>query len=242
MEIINKFAQTGTKNSVTAITDHQTRGMGREKRTWHDAPGCSVMFSALFHIQEVNIACFADLTALSTCRTLNGFTGKKEIQIQYPNDIVWADQKLGGILVKNLYDDNFHYLGTAIGIGINVHYTLDGLLKFSTDYPAVSVDTVTQSCIKRQDILVQLLKSLLYLDTETDIIAVNPQAGSPYESQWKKAQSLMGRQIILMKANRKIREGKVTGTGLGKGIRIETHGENAWYSLFESDMKVRIVS
>lgn len=242
MNIIEKSAQNGKNTFMIALTDHQTQGSGRKGRTWLDRAGNSLMFSVLFHIKESSIATFADLVSLSICENLRRITENSSIQIKYPNDIVSHDKKIGGILVKNIYDEKLHYLGTNLGIGLNIHYTNEMLQKFPTDYPATSLDVCTSSFVKRQDLLIELLKGLRYLGTEAEVFEVNSKISELFDEKWRKASSMMGRKVAILKQDLPIEEGIVKDTGIGRGIELETRGGRKWFSLFDTDMKARIVN
>ncbi len=242
MNIIEKSAQNGKNTFMIALTNHQTLGAGRKGRKWLDTAGNSLMFSVLFHIKESSIATFADLVSLSICETVRRVTGNSSIKIKYPNDLVFQDEKIGGILVKNIYDEKLHYLGTNLGIGLNIHYTKGMLQKFTTDYPATSLDICTSSFVKRQNLLIELLKGLRYLGTEAEVFEVNSSTSGLFDEKWRKASSMMGRKVAILKKDIPFEEGVVTNTGIGRGIELQTAGERKWVSLFDTDMKARIVN
>lgn len=242
MNIIDKSAKEGKKAFKVVLADHQTEGVGRRGRKWVDTTNNSLMFSVLFHIKESSIATFADLVSLTICETLRRVTGNLSIKIKYPNDLVYQDKKIGGVLLRNIYDEKFHYLGTNLGIGLNIHYTNDMLEKFPTDYPATSLDVCTSSFVKRQDLLIELLKGLRYLGTEAEVFEVNSKTSGLFDEKWRQVSSMMGRKVVILKQNIPHEEGIVTDTGIAKGIELQTLNGRKWISLFDTDMKARIVN
>jgi biotin-[acetyl-CoA-carboxylase] ligase BirA-like protein len=242
MDIVELYAQKKTIKNIVVLTDHQSHGIGRTGRIWYDNCGCSIMFGLLFFIREANIALLADLVALKVCEGIRKAIKSEEIRIKYPNDITVNDKKLGGIIVKNIYDKHLHYRGTNVGIGVNVHYTKDELKKFPTDYPATSLDVYTKSFVKRQNVLTEIIGELRHLDTETDVASLNTASFSLFEKKWRSISSLMGRKIAMLKQDKLIEEGEVINIGLGKGIQLQTSKGKLWFSLFETDMKMRILS
>lgn len=242
MNIIENAAQKGNKSNMVALTDHQTLGVGRMGRKWMDNANKSLMFSVLFNIKDSSIATFADLVSLAICETVRNFTGNHSVKIKYPNDIVCNDKKIGGILVKNIYDDKLHYLGTNLGIGLNIHYTSDMLKKFATDYPATSLDICTSSFIKRQDLLIDILKALRYLGAEADVLEVNSKTSQLFNEKWRKVSSMMGRKVAILKQDIIIEEGIVINTRIGQGIEMQTIEGSKWVTLFDTDMKARILN
>lgn len=242
MKVTEKHVQERVDHTIIALADHQTQGVGRKGRKWLDRPNYSLMFSVLFRIKESSIATFADLVALTICQTLRRVSGNSSIKIKYPNDLVAHDKKIGGILVTNIYDKKLHYLGTNLGVGLNIHYTGDMLKKFPTDYPATSLDICTASYNKRQDLLIEIARDLRYLSIEVEVIEVNSKVREPYDEKWRQASSMMGRRIAILKQDKLIEEGVVTNTEIGKGIELQTLKGRMWFSLFDSDMKARIVN
>lgn len=241
MQVIDEQTRANNKKRLIALTDHQTKGIGRIGRLWLDTPQSSLMFSILMQIPQSTIATFADLVALEVAKALQKTTNAP-IQIKYPNDIVISDKKLGGILVKNIYNDKLEYLGTNIGIGLNVHYTNDMLKDFPTDYPATSLDIYTGTHTNRQDLFLQILNSLQYLDTEIKTIQINPRAKEQFDIQWRKISNMLGKKINILKQNTIVATGLVTDMSLGKGIQLNTTNGKQWYSLFATDMKARITN
>lgn len=242
MTIVEKAAQEGKKTRLVVLADHQTLGVGRKGRLWYDTPGNSLMLSVLFTIKEQSIAIFADMVSLSIYETLRSFTGKKEVKIKYPNDLVFDDRKIGGILVSNIYDKKLNYLGTNLGIGLNIHYTKDMLKNFQTDYPASSLDVCASSFNNRQKLLLELIKNLRYTATEADVLEANSETREFFNEKWRKASSMMGRKVVILKQDLPFEEGIVTDTSIGRGIELQTISGRKWVSLFDTDMKARIVN
>ena len=239
MRVIEEKAKKGEKGLSIALTDHQTSGVGRASRRWQDTSGCSLMFSALFQIPQASVAAFADLAALTICEVIIRKTGRS-IQIKYPNDIVFNDKKLGGILVKNIYDEKLNYLGTNLGIGINIHYKQESLSNFSTDYPATSLDEAADTFVKRQGLLIEIIRALRTLNTELKVILVNLKETEIYEKKWREVSSVLGRKLLILKNDKIVDQGLVMSTGIGKGVELATVEGQKWVSLFATDMKARI--
>lgn len=241
MKIVEEHARKGVKSLIIALADHQTEGAGREGRKWLDTPGSSLMFSGLFQIPQSTVAIFADMVSLAICQVLRQETKLEKIKIKYPNDLVFEDKKLGGILVKNIYDDKLNYLGTNLGVGLNTHYGLEELKTFPTDYPATSLDVCTGSFVNRQNLLLKITGALRYLNTEAQVIEANANARESFDVKWKDLSSIYGRKIAILKDDKIVDSGLVINTGIGKGVELETKKGRKWISLFETDMKARVL-
>jgi BirA family biotin operon repressor/biotin-[acetyl-CoA-carboxylase] ligase len=240
MRIVLERVMEGMSKNFLVLTDHQTEGVGREGRVWMDTPNCSLMFSVMMRIQQSGIAVFADMVMLVVAEAIERVTGVESIRIKYPNDLVIDDKKVGGLLVKNIYDENSCYLGTNIGIGINVHYEEEELKRFPTDYQATSLDAASKQTVKREEVLIEITKKLRYLPPEVEVINVNNYSLELYEKKWRKISGVLRREIMILKGDRIIERGKVVDVGLGRGVELQSGEKTRWFSLFETDMKVRL--
>lgn len=242
MRIVDEKAHMGVNNRVVVLADHQTGGIGRVGRKWIDSPKASILFSILMKIPQSSVATFADLVALSVLGSLQKVTGLSDLKIKYPNDIVFLGKKLGGILVKNVYDDKLKYLGTNIGIGLNIHYTEEMFKDLIADYAPTALDICMGSRVNRQDLLLQILEDLRYLDAEIESVEANPKARDKFDILWRNASSMLGKKINILKDDIVMVTGFVNDTALGKGIELYADNEKQWFSLFGTDMKVRVVN
>lgn len=108
----------------------QEKGRGRSGRTWQNSSGAHLMFSCAFDVflsprllPAISIVC--GIAACNALRNLLYETHRKNLNLKWPNDIMWHQQKLAGILVevtKAQSSRNTHDHHTAIiGIGINLN-------------------------------------------------------------------------------------------------------------------------
>jgi len=124
-------AIAGTRNGVW-IADEQTAGRGRGGHTWHSAPGDGLYVSILVTPQiPLARACFIPLhTGLAVQAAVLEVTGL-ELDIRWPNDLMFADHKCGGILVESAsepaplewpqnYGPALKY--AVIGVGLNLNH------------------------------------------------------------------------------------------------------------------------
>jgi BirA family biotin operon repressor/biotin-[acetyl-CoA-carboxylase] ligase len=150
-------ARSGVPHGSVYFADEQRAGRGRGDHAWHSAAGQGLYVSVLLRprlpasrLPLLPLA--AGLAAVDAVRAVTGLT----VDIRWPNDLLLADRKTGGILVEAKTE-----AGTVafavVGIGINVHQQAfdPGL-----DTPATSLGIETGRTINRGPLLVSLLKSL----------------------------------------------------------------------------------
>jgi BirA family transcriptional regulator, biotin operon repressor / biotin---[acetyl-CoA-carboxylase] ligase len=102
------------------IAEHQTAGRGRAGRSWLAAPGSALCISWSWCFEAmgkqmgalslaVGVACHRALAQL-------GVTG---LQLKWPNDLLCADGKLGGILIE-LRTESAGPVHVVVGLGLNL--------------------------------------------------------------------------------------------------------------------------
>lgn len=102
------------------LAEHQTGGRGRRGRNWVAPPGGAICLSVSWQYAELP----ADLSAISLVVGLcvvNALheAGVEGVNLKWPNDLVTANGKLGGILIE-MRAEAGGPVHVVIGIGLNV--------------------------------------------------------------------------------------------------------------------------
>lgn len=120
----NRLAREGAPEGTVIVANAQTRGRGRLGRSWVSPPGNGLYLSII-----LRPGCPPDwfprltLTAGVAVASAIQETGMRP-QLKWPNDILIAGRKVGGILIETVFDNR--QIGSAIlGIGINVNTEQD---------------------------------------------------------------------------------------------------------------------
>lgn len=118
-EIWRRIENNKIKNGCLVMADIQTKGKGTHGRIWHTDEAKNIAFS--FYI-ETNCSSerLEGLTTEIAEILLEVFKEKYDIKlnIKMPNDIVYNDKKLGGILTESkMISEKVRFL--VIGIGLN---------------------------------------------------------------------------------------------------------------------------
>jgi BirA family biotin operon repressor/biotin-[acetyl-CoA-carboxylase] ligase len=151
------LAADGATEGTLVIAETQTNGRGRMGRNWASAPGQGLWFSLILR-PKINIAALAGITllaAVSVAKAINQVTGV-QTQIKWPNDILYNDRKLVGILAElHGEPDLVNYL--VLGIGVNVNQTVDDFSPELTG-TAISLKMICERDCSRRLILQAILK------------------------------------------------------------------------------------
>ncbi len=121
----NDFLAEGT----VLITDHQIQGRGQRGNVWEAQAGENLTFSVLLKPTFLNINKIFSLNilvALAVRKALEeilleqNFEEKNAFLVKWANDILYKNQKIGGILIENTLR-GVQIQNSIIGIGINVN-------------------------------------------------------------------------------------------------------------------------
>lgn len=145
-------AEKGAPEGTVVISESQTRGKGRMGRKWESPTGGGVYMSVVLRpdvpIDQVpTITLVAALSVVNAIKKVSGITAG----IKWPNDIMYNDKKLCGILTEiKAQPDKVDFL--IVGIGINVNSKIKDLPDVAT-----SIKEGTGKAVDR----VLLVKSIL---------------------------------------------------------------------------------
>ncbi|WP_299890036.1 biotin--[acetyl-CoA-carboxylase] ligase [uncultured Lacinutrix sp.] len=109
---------------TVVVAKHQTHGKGQMGKIWSVERGQNLTFSVFKSITFLsfeNQFCLSMVTALALKKTLNAFNIPR-LSVKWPNDILSADKKIGGILIENVINQN-QIVSSIIGVGLNVNQT-----------------------------------------------------------------------------------------------------------------------
>ncbi|MES2651360.1 MAG: biotin--[acetyl-CoA-carboxylase] ligase [Bacteroidota bacterium] len=165
----NNFLKSLVSNSeplpegTVIMADVQYAGRGQQNNVWKAAPGKNLTFSVLLKpaflpLNQQFLLNMAVSVAINN--TLAQFLGEG-LNIKWPNDIYFLNQKMGGILIENTIVGND--IKTAIiGIGINVNQQ-----NFEAELTgkATSVFQILQKDVNLMQLLAEICSALesLYL-------------------------------------------------------------------------------
>ena len=161
-------ARASAPNGSVFFANEQQSGRGRGDHAWESAAGEGLYVSVLLRpLIGASILPFLPLAAGLACAEAIRSESGIEIDLRWPNDLLIAERKAGGILVESK-TEGAEVSFAVVGIGINVHQrSFDSGL--STQ--GTSLDLETGQRIKRQTLLVALLKSL---ERETALLTDRP--------------------------------------------------------------------
>jgi BirA family biotin operon repressor/biotin-[acetyl-CoA-carboxylase] ligase len=189
------------------IAEYQTAGRGRRGRSWNVPLGGGICLSAgwQFAGMPAELAALTLAVGVVVRRVLARIAGV-EIALKWPNDLVFDDRKLGGILLE-VAAEAHGGAHVVAGIGLNVALPPE-LLPSLSDWPRGAIDLSTalgREPPPRAAIAGALLNGL------AELFAAYAQHGfAAYRSEWRAADYLRGRAVRVEDAS-----APIAGTAVG---------------------------
>lgn len=132
--------------------EYQSAGRGRLDRTFEAKKYSALLFSCYMEpeIQLTNFGKIPLLAGLSVANAINKLTNSSSFKCKWPNDILFNNKKVAGLLCETLGR------GVLIGIGINVTTSLEELPVSH----ATSIALATGQNLNRNELLAEILSEL----------------------------------------------------------------------------------
>jgi BirA family biotin operon repressor/biotin-[acetyl-CoA-carboxylase] ligase len=197
--------------AAVVLAEHQTGGRGRRGRGWVAPPGGALCLSLGWQYADMPV----DLSALSLVVGLcavNALTalGVPGVALKWPNDLVTADGKLGGILIE-MRAESGGPVHVVAGIGLNV--ALDDAARATVKATGNTADDIRAHCTPvpdRNAIVAALLARLI------PAFEGFPRHGlAPHLDNWQDCDALRDHEVRVENA------GEVT-RGVARGV--DSHG------------------
>lgn len=199
-------------HKALCVAHFQTKGRGRQGRSWINRQGECLMFSLgwAFDKPQYELGSLALVVALA-CRRALADIGL-DVNIKWPNDLVVANDKLAGILIETARVDN----KTVAVIGIGINFVLPKEVENAT-----SVQALFQTASKQGVSVKTLLNAVLaQLDALLNEYAQNGFASCVGE--YDAANRDTDRPVLLLQEGRVVHEGVVKGVDAQGALRLQT--------------------
>lgn len=155
-DVARALAEEGAPEGTVVLADEQLRGRGRRGRGWSAPPGQGLLLSMVLRPREHAAAAVLPLRlGLAIAGAIEDATGVVA-GIKWPNDLVAAGRKLGGVLCEAAVEGGLPQFVVA-GIGLNV-------LQQDDDWPpelrghATSVAVAAGAAVSRPDLAERVVR------------------------------------------------------------------------------------
>src|SRR5579859_2296661 len=186
-----RLAQAQAPEGLMVVAEEQSAGRGRAGRRWITPAGSALAFSLVLRPEAptAQAARLSMLAGLAVCEGIEQAAGVPA-SLKWPNDILLAGQKVGGILVEavSTSDGSERLEFAVVGIGINVA-TAPGAGE--VDFPATALNAQAWRTIERLDLLHAILERL-----EARYPALNAPDPLPLHADWSARLVWLGEPVV----------------------------------------------
>jgi len=208
-------ARAGAPSGSVIACELQSAGRGRRGNNWQSGLGGSLTFSLLWRFAHgaAGLAGLSLAAGVAVARALDT-VGVADVQLKWPNDLLHAGRKLGGILIE-LHGDGPGSTAAVIGIGLNVrlHTTLrDAIAQAVTD-----VASISKQVPQRNRLLGATLIELAHV-----LEQFAAHGFTPLRQEWMARHAHQGKTVTLSSGDGKTVVGRAAGVAEDGALLLET--------------------
>lgn len=171
------------------FAEQQTHGRGRLGRKWVSPHGTNIYCSLLWRFpKEQDLSGLSLAVAVMILQALHNYGITAGIQLKWPNDILFANRKLAGILLERKGN------AVIVGVGINL------ILPDNADPQWLAIANLTPQPIKRNFFAGLVINELL-----AGCLLYEKQGLPAFLSQWRQHDFLIGKNITIHQAEKSLR-------------------------------------
>ena len=208
-------ARGGAPAGHVIACELQSAGRGRRGNRWQSGLGGSLTFSLLWRFAQgaAGLSGLSLAAGVAVARALASL-GVADVQLKWPNDLLHAGRKFGGILIE-LHGDAPGPTAAVIGIGLNVR--LQTTLRDAIAQAVTDVASISKQVPQRNRLLAA---ALIELAQVLDQFAAHGFA--PLRQEWMARHAHQGKPVTLSSGDGKTIAGRAAGVAEDGALLVET--------------------
>ena len=227
---LSLLARQGAKRGCVCLAERQTGGKGRRGRQWVSPLGGNIYLSMLwrFTTGPAQLTGLSLAMATAVVEVLHNL-GMADVGVKWPNDILWRDKKLAGILLE-IQGESAGPCSIIVGIGLNVR--LNQQLADAIDQPWVDLTSIAQAPIARNNLVGGLISALVKA-----LLTYEKQGFTPFMQRWSGYDCYANRDAILRFDNESI-SGVIKGIDENGALLLEH--DNKVHRYYSGDVSLSV--
>jgi len=228
---VKEQAEIANATGLAILAEQQTAGRGRRGRTWVSPFGCNVYLSVAWGFDS-GIEAIEGLSlavGVSVCRALKR-CGIEGVQLKWPNDLLWGQRKVGGILLE-VVGDPTGFCQVVIGIGLNVG--MDNKASAGIDQAWANIDEVAGKKVARNVLAGSVLDELFSLLKDYEQVGF-----LSYQEEWQAHDAYADQPVRLSMVSKQV-EGVARGVSGSGALQLEVDGDLLEFSGGEISMRAQ---
>lgn len=191
-------------NGATCVAESQSGGRGRRGRSWVTTPYSNLMLSMAwrFPVGPGLVSGLSLAAGVALLRALEEY-GVAGAGLKWPNDVLWDNRKLAGLLVDVQGEATGPTL-VILGIGINGYISPQDAARI--DQPWIDLQGITGETTDRNRLAALVARHLLGM-----FQMFASKGFAPFRASWQERHLFHGRRVRLLQGEREF-------TGTAEGI------------------------
>jgi BirA family biotin operon repressor/biotin-[acetyl-CoA-carboxylase] ligase len=188
------------------IAEIQTKGRGREGRTWWSEKGNSITFSLAWPFAQAidSLRGLSLVIGVAIVRAL--LKWGVQVQLKWPNDVLKEGKKLAGVLIETRYVEKQKLLWAVIGVGMNLF--VSDQLEETIGHAVADAPWLGQ--LDRTTLIGELLNQMACV-----LALFERQGFTAFQQEWNQAHAYHEKWVKI------IDQGHVVMEGVAKGVDQE---------------------
>ncbi|MBA2654820.1 MAG: bifunctional biotin--[acetyl-CoA-carboxylase] ligase/biotin operon repressor BirA [Gammaproteobacteria bacterium] len=211
LEVLNEVDSTNQyllnhasekKSGTIVFAEYQKQGRGRRLRKWISPFGGNIIFSILwsFNKDPSELGGLSLAAGVAVANALER-VGIHNIKLKWPNDILWDNKKIAGILIE-MSGESYSTTQVIIGIGINIHMPS----QVAIDQQWIDLARITGQRPERNCIAAYIVEEII------EMMTIFQQKGfKAYAKYWRALDAYYDQQVEISTPSKKY-------VGIAKGI------------------------
>lgn len=190
--------------SSVCVAERQTAGRGRRGRKWVSPFARNIYCSVLWRFDKplVELEGLSLVVGLSILSALEEMS-YSNIQMKWPNDLLYENKKLAGILLE-VRGDLTDFCDVVIGFGINVSMSSESASEI--DQAWTDLTSISAIPLDRNILIARILNQLA-----DDIAEFEKKGFAVFQNRWNKKDAYFSKEVVVVAGKDKIE-------GLSKGV------------------------
>jgi BirA family biotin operon repressor/biotin-[acetyl-CoA-carboxylase] ligase len=216
-ELLRRAARQDVDHQVL-VAEWQTGGRGRRGRNWTAVAGGSLTFSLGWRFEQGAgfLAGLSLAVGVALGRALDA-AGFEDIQLKWPNDLVYRHCKIGGILIE-ISGDALGPALAVIGVGLNVR--LPARARRDIAQPVTDLAAIDRERALDRNRLLAFILAELYAVLER----YAREGFAAFVAEWQRRHALQKKPVRVLLPDGTVAAGEVVGVDASGALVLDQRG------------------
>lgn len=186
--LLRLLAEEKVAANTVAVAEWQSAGRGRRGRQWQSPFAKNLYFSQLFCFEQ-GVSQLDGLSLVVGLSVVDALTGLGcECQLKWPNDVLYNNKKLAGILLE-MTGDPSGLCYVVAGVGLNVNMKNSG---GAIDQAWVSLAQALGEVVDKNKLTTKIM-----LELQKNIALFKAEGFAAFAQRWHKVDAFLEQQVVL---------------------------------------------